>query len=190
MVIFSSSSEPLERFLFDLSRFPDIPPDEADTPFERLAAHGSSQLYTDDETALPSGDAIPDLSVNLEEQFRATMARLTTCGSQLAALPPDCTYTVVIETKHNAQPPIDQPQPWIPVQPNLQADKSEDDQKATKSSKHANKGEDQSKITEASDLAHGKTLPIRAVKAGEMIFEVWAEESEGKRAALTNTPVA
>ena len=113
------------------------------------------------------------------------MARLSTCGSQLGPLPPDCTYTVVIENKRNAQPPISRPQPWIPVDPKFQVD--QDDQEAIKSDSDVKEGNSRSKSTQSSNLDDTKTLPIRAVKDGEMIVEVWVEEGKHKRASLTRT---
>ncbi|KAI9667510.1 MAG: hypothetical protein M1821_000326 [Bathelium mastoideum] len=180
LVIFSASSQPLERFLFDLSNFPEVPPDELNTPFERATVQESSRQPAGDETALVSNDLVPDLSVNLEEQFRATMARLSTCGSHLGQLPPDCTYTVVIENKHNAPPPIGRPQPWIPVEPNLQVERSTDEQSADHFKQNSKQSEKEFEDTQDSDLGGARTLPIRSVKAGEMIFELWVEEGKSK----------
>ncbi|KAL9096940.1 MAG: hypothetical protein Q9165_000904 [Trypethelium subeluteriae] len=184
LVIFSPSSEPLERFMFDLSRFPEVPPDEIHTPFERVGTSGSPPLPIDKGVA-PS----PDLSINLEEQFRATMARLSTCGSRLGPLPPDCTYTVVIENKRDAPPPIDHPQPWMPVEPNLHTGRSKDKQNFAGLGEENRRGDDWTSDRLASELGRARTLPIRAVKAGEMIFEVWAEEGKSKNALLAGSSI-
>ena len=115
------------------------------------------------------------------------MARLSTCGSQLGPLPPDCTYTVVIENKRDAQPPIDRPQPWIPVQPDLQAEQPSDQHSIIRSKNSAEQTGRRPKGGSASSATRMKTLPIRAVKAGEMIFEVWVEEGRNKLDLLEET---
>ncbi|KAF2238925.1 DNA-binding protein [Viridothelium virens] len=188
LVIFSPSSEPLERFMFDLSRLPEVPPDEINTPFERVGVPESLSQSTD-KGATPSPHVAPppDLSVNLEEQFRATMARLSTCGSRLSPLPPDCTYTVVIENKRDVPPPIDHPQPWIPVEPRLQSERSKGKRNFAGLDEDDTQGEDWTSDRLASEPGRARTLPIRAVKAGEMIFEVWAEEGKSKNAILAGS---
>lgn len=88
--------------------------------------------------------------VDIEEQFRATMNRLANCGSALEPLPKSCTFTVAIELKKESQAPLGHPQPWVPAQ-----GQTESDARARK---------------------ENRTTPIRAVKAGAMVFESWIEE--------------
>jgi mitotic spindle assembly checkpoint protein MAD2B len=135
VVIYTKDLKPRERFMFDVSRFPAVPAAEIDTPLGRSG---------DDSPVLPT--------VDMEEQFRATMSRLANCSSSLKELPPACSFTVAIELKDEGKAPISHPQPWIPVQRQTAQD-----------------GE---------DSANQKTaVPLCAVAAGDMMFELWAEEA-------------
>ena len=136
VVIFDKSNQPRERFVFEVSHFPVIPFSELDTPLDRTG---------------PDGEKIPVMpSVDMEEQFRATLSKISNCKASLKALPKGCSFTIAIELKSEGGAPIAHPQPWIPVQPNL-------------------RGEDNSSIR--------STKPLRAVSAGDMTFECWIEES-------------
>lgn len=137
VVIYDKANTPRERFVFDLSRFPVVATSELDTNLERVGESGQK------EAVLPA--------IDMEEQFRATMSKLGSCGSALQRLPPGCTFTIVIELKGDCEPPIGHPQPWMPVQPR-------------------EPGADGHNVS-------NKTMPIRAVAAGEMIFESWIEEA-------------
>lgn len=138
IIVYSKDSQPLERFVIDVSRFPVVSLADTDTPLERSATNA---------------DKIPILpTVDLEEQCRATMSALANCGSLLSPLPNSCTFTLAIELKGEGNAPIGHPQPWVPVQP---AD---------------NKGSD--------GISYNRTTPLRAVSAGDFIFETWVEESE------------
>ncbi|KAI9713081.1 MAG: hypothetical protein M1820_001066 [Bogoriella megaspora] len=187
LVIFSPSSQPLERFVFDVSRFPDIPADDIEIPLERATKIPSDDELNAEAVAEAVTEADHDVVqstylINLEEQLRATMAKLITCSSSLSPLPPNCTYTLVLETKQDAQPPIDHPQLWMPVEPGLQAEKSPDGNNED-SENNGGRIDSTGKgpVSNVSDL---KTVPIRAVKAGEVTFEVWVEEGRNKRDAV------
>ena len=138
LVMYDKSNTPLERFMFDVSRFPIVPASEIDTPLEAA----------DEEGERPS--VLP--VVNMEEQFRATMSKLSGCGGTLKGLPKGCTYTMAIELKDDGEPPLGHPQPWMPVQPNAQS---------------AEPGQ-----------AKNITTPVRAVAAGDMVFETWIEQRD------------
>lgn len=102
IVIYDKANTPLERFMFDVSRFPAVPASEIDMPLE---------------AAEMDGDISPVLPiVDMEEQFRATMSKLCGCGSTLKPLPDGCTYTIAIELKEDGEPPLGHPQPWIPAE--------------------------------------------------------------------------
>lgn len=141
VVIFDEANKPVERFMFDVSHFPAVPSGEIDTPLERLGEDGEKT------TVLPT--------VDMEEQFRATMSKISNCGTLLNPLPKGCSFTVAIELKTEGEAPIGHPQPWMPVQPN-----------ARSNSAHA-----------GSSL-QDTTKPLRAVAAGDMIFETWIEEAK------------
>ncbi len=100
VVIFSPDARPLERFMFDVSSFPEVPVEDALTEFD-----------DGDDGAVGLGEGLrgKGLRVNLvdvEEQLRATMRKLAYCGGNLGPLPEGCSYTVVVELKEKADPPI------------------------------------------------------------------------------------
>lgn len=136
VVIYSKQNKPLERFMFEVSRFPEVSAADVDVALE--AADGS---------VLPI--------VDLEEQLRATMSKLSNCSSTLTPLPKGCTFTIAIELKGKDNAPLSHPQPWIPAQAGRNGS--------------------------GTRQAH-LTTPVRAVSAGEMMFETWIEEFSGKNA--------
>jgi len=153
VVIYSQEALPLERFMFDVSSFPSVPAGESLTPFE-------------DEEAVNVDDVEqkPKISlVDVEEQLRATMQKLAYCGSKLGPLPENCTYTVAVELKDKADPPIGHPQPWVPSQPSLQT------------------GDRGSSSRIGSDLGGVSSVPVRVIEAGEFVLEMWIEEGRAKQ---------
>ncbi|KXT09292.1 hypothetical protein AC579_2862 [Pseudocercospora musae] len=139
VLIYNQHAQPLERVVFDVSRFPLVPSSQSHLPLERVEADASHAVI------LPI--------VDLEEQLRATMSRLSNCASSLSTLPPDCSFTVAIELKAQSEAPVKHPQPWLPAE--------------RQSPSHGQHSE-----------AHTRTLPVRSVAAGEMMFETWLEELE------------
>lgn len=145
VVLYSKQNKPLERVVFDVSHFPVVPASEHNTPLEAIEG--------------PETPVLP--MVDLEEQLRATMSRLSTCGVDMKQLPPDCTFTVAVELKPEGQAPLEHPQLWIPAERTATVDG-----------------------TPANLDKH--TRPVRAVRAGSMMFETWIEELEDKTAAYTS----
>jgi mitotic spindle assembly checkpoint protein MAD2B len=96
VLIYSPESKPLERFLFDTSGFPLVPALEALTKFE-------GPLDGEDG---PQGSMKPLLLVDIEEQLRSVMRRLSNCQNSLGKLPEGCSFTVCVELKDEADPPI------------------------------------------------------------------------------------
>lgn len=144
VVIFSPAHQPLERFLFDLSKFPSVPKEDRLTAFKR------------------------DISVvDIDEQFRAVMAKLRVSSLNLRPLPKGSTFTLAIELKDSADPPIGHPQPWIPTEPTLQRQIVNHDGELTETRR-------------GDDVGGAQTTPIRAVDAGDLAFEMWIEESKAK----------
>jgi len=143
--IFSPKQRPVERFVFDLTKFPSVPKEDINTPFERSMS-----------------------AVDVDEQFRAAMAKLRICSSTLKPAPEGCTFTVAIELKDAADPPIGHPQPWIPTQPSLQ--------------RHVvvNRDGEREERKRGEDLGGVRTTPVRLVDTGEMVFEMWVEEGKAK----------
>lgn len=145
IVIYDKSDEALERFVFDVSFFPYVPPEHQTTPLRQTQTTPDDGIYI-----LPR--------VDLEEQLRSTMSRLSTCSSRLKPIPEGCTFAVVVELKEDSrEPPLGHPQPWIPVQPS--------------------KGK--GTITDNTNQGM-RTTPLRNVEAGYMIFESWIDEAKVK----------
>lgn len=140
VVIFSEDTKAMERFVFDASQFPAVPVSDADTPLERRGMNG------EEVNVLPM--------VDVEEQLRAMMSKLTNCQSVLKPLPQGCTFTVAIELKPEGDAPVGHPQPWVPAQP-----------------RDHDKSRGVPQIT---------TTPLRKVQAGDMLFEAWIEEAQDK----------
>ena len=149
VVMYSPANKPLERYVLDVSRFPVVSKSDRER-----------ELVREDQEGLEWNEGKGN--IDLEEQFRATLMRLSTATSRLKDLPSGSTFGLAIELKddEDATPPIGHPQPWIPVQPSEQAGKG-----------NTNKG---------GDLGGLKTTPVRAVEAGECLFEVWVEEAAAK----------
>jgi len=140
VVIFNKDNKAMERFVFDASRFPIVPTADLDTPLERRDSDGEEV------------DVLPQ--IDMEEQFRATMSKLTNCQSALKPLPQGCTFTVAVELKPDGDAPVSHPQPWVPAQP------SEHDARKA--------------------VPNFTTIPVHKVQAGDMIFETWIEEGQDK----------
>jgi len=98
-VIYSQKQEVLERFMFDVSGFPPIPEEEKLTEFGDTAD-------TDDDDDDSGGDELKISKVDVEEELRATVRTLAYCGGKLGRLPDGCTYTIAVELKSRANPPI------------------------------------------------------------------------------------
>lgn len=139
VVIYDSTNQPLERFVFDVSRFPVVPSQDLDKP---LVRDGPGQTPTD---ILPV--------VNLEEQFRATMSKLSNCRNMLRPIADGCAFTIAMDLREDGQAPLAHPQPWVPVQQSLSP-------------------------ASDSERQHSTTVPVRSIVAGEMVFETWIEENE------------
>lgn len=153
---------PLERFMFDMSKLPVVPANELNTPFERdeeAIGHGQSKALTD------------RMVTNIEEQLRGVMSKLAVCSNRLKPIPEGCTFTISIELKEQADPPIRHPQPWIPAQPSLQKARAEVNSENIAKPAYNGGGV---------DLGGVSVLPVRTVDAGEMIFELWIEEGNAK----------
>ncbi|KAI3322119.1 HORMA domain-containing protein [Xylariaceae sp. AK1471] len=170
----SGSARVMERWMFDVARFPvwkGLPrdgkgkekawgrdDDEEDGANDGGGGGGNAGVG-------PGGEQQPNQSkvnwTDVDEQLRAAVRRLAYAGEKMATLPEGCTFTVAVELRDEAEAPIGYPQPWVPTQPNLQTT-SEDQQ------------------TPGEDVGGAKTTPLRAVEAGPLFFECWVEEGEAK----------
>jgi len=164
VVIYDLGSRPLERFMFDVGSFPVVPKVEALTLFEDEEENQEEGDYVGEDGRMKVS------TVDVEEQLRAAVRKLAYCGSKLTPLPQGCTYTVIVELKDQADPPIGHPQPWQPSAPSLQT---------------REKGQS---TQIGSDLGGVKSMPIRSVEAGEFVLEMWIEEGKAKQTSSTNEP--
>lgn len=142
LVVLDPASRPLERVVWDVSRFPVV---------SREDAH----------KALAPDAAL----VDLEEQFRGVMARMAGLDGRLKPLPSGCSFTIAVEVREDAEPPIGRAQAWIPVEPGLQKRRGGEGRDGEKGGR---------------DLGGIRTVPVRAVEAGAMVFEMWVEEGRAK----------
>lgn len=171
LVIYDARQRPVERVVWDVSRFPAIPAHERDTPIVRAGSGGGGGLDV----------------VDVEEQFRAAMARLRGAGEKLNPLPEGCSFTLAVELGDGAEAPLGHPQAWIPVEPGLQrgdggrGGQGQEKDDAVDRRKKRERGE---------DLGGLKTMPVRAVDAGEMVFEMWIEEGKAKFESSENSTSA
>ncbi|RKU47155.1 hypothetical protein DL546_006750 [Coniochaeta pulveracea] len=167
----------LEKWMFDVSRFPSWPggaeamreygnairkrEEDDDDEAAPAAEEEEEEPLSGDDRGIVAGDDAPKINwTDVEEQFRAVLRRLSHAAEGLEALPIGCTFTVAVELKEEGQAPIGHPQPWIPSQPNLQKTKN----------------------STGGEVAGAKTTPIRSVEAGPLFFECWVEEGKAKNA--------
>ncbi|BFZ62588.1 hypothetical protein YB2330_003689 [Saitoella coloradoensis] len=97
IIILSADETPMERYVFDVSSFPNIPEQEHNIPISSTSA-----TFTHSD---------------LLEQFRATLIRIQQSATTLGKLPEDSTFTVAIELKEQEGKPAQYPDPWISAQP-------------------------------------------------------------------------
>ncbi|KAK3721323.1 hypothetical protein LTR37_003199 [Vermiconidia calcicola] len=118
----------------------------------RFPVVSASDLDTPLERTNPSGEKVPVLpQVDMEEQFRATMSKLAGCSSTVKPVSKGSTFTLAIELKGSSTAPLGHPQPWMPVQAQARNGDLHETEIVTK--------------------------PVRAVAAGDMVFETWVEQS-------------
>jgi mitotic spindle assembly checkpoint protein MAD2B len=161
IVITNEDGKPLERFIFDVARFVVVGKGDWYVPISRDGdgeGAGSGAVEKEGEE-----------TVDMSEQFRAVLARLSTCHSTLKPIPHGCSFTIAIELKEASDPPLKHPQAWMPVEPSVQRTVGID----ADGFEEVRKGE---------DLGGVRTVAVRSVEAGEMCFEMWIEEGKGKEA--------
>lgn len=166
----------LERYMFDVSNFPVLDNEEMNMPLEWAPAEGEEEdraLEDDgmDERGRAEAEARKDMKANVDmaEQFRAALLTLNSRCTQLPKLPEKCSFNICMELKDDPEidPPLGHPQPWVPVQGNLQ--------KAGRNFRDAERVEEQRR------RAHDMTVtPVRAVEAGVLKFETWIERPKEK----------
>ncbi|CEJ92282.1 hypothetical protein VHEMI07943 [[Torrubiella] hemipterigena] len=148
IVIYSPTSAVLERWVFDLSSFP--------------ASFGDKAKVSRD---FKTGDTGGDVNwADVDEALRGALRRIAFRAEGKGKLPEGCTFTIAVELRDEAEPPISHPQVWIPSEPSLQVP----------SHRYPHHG-----TARGGEL----TTPIRAVQAGPLFFECWVEEREEEAAS-------
>ncbi|PKS09280.1 hypothetical protein jhhlp_003894 [Lomentospora prolificans] len=146
----------VERWVFDLEGWPPFP---EVTPADAAKGKGKERANELDEETEEAAAASVNW-VDVQEQLRGALRRVSYAAEKLGALPDGCTFTVAVELNDDAAAPIEHPQTWVPSQPNLQP--------ASASRKQAGK-----------DIG-GKATPVRSVQAGPLFFECWIEEGDSE----------
>ncbi|KAK0120513.1 hypothetical protein ONS96_010722 [Cadophora gregata f. sp. sojae] len=169
--VFSEEGVVMERFMFDVERFPVVGEKEKLVEFEARDANPNNPNSKPNPNPNTDGAQQPQPQLkagvkraDIEEQLRGTIRRLDYACSRLSPLPENCTYSIAVELRDepDVEPPIGHPQPWIPSEPSLQT---------------GEKGESE---TIGKDLGGVRTVPVRLVEAGEFVLEAWVEEGRGK----------
>ncbi|KEY74336.1 hypothetical protein S7711_00493 [Stachybotrys chartarum IBT 7711] len=151
-----SSLDVLERWIFDVSSFPDWGP-----PLP-LVGEDADDLEGDDDVAAAIAEAEEALNwTDINEALRGALARIAYAAESLPNTPPGSTFTLAVELHDEAPAPIGHPQPWIPSQPDLQTPAP-------------------SKSTRGPARQAASTTPVRAVRAGPLFFECWIEHAAAK----------
>ncbi|CAD6446347.1 a8e2384b-11ff-422f-ba91-46e6e07c10b3 [Sclerotinia trifoliorum] len=102
----------LERYIFNVSSFPSIPPSERFTEFEFRGVNEKNEIR----------------NIDVEEELRATLRKLAYSAENLEGLrnPEDCTWSLVMELKEGetgeGNAPISHPQVWEPAVAELQVE--------------------------------------------------------------------
>ncbi|KAH6722825.1 DNA-binding protein, partial [Leptodontidium sp. 2 PMI_412] len=169
--IFSEKGEVMERFMFDVERFPAAGETERWAEFEARDQHpdpipnpNANTNQNPNPNINPNEGKTGVSRADIEEQLRGTIRRLDYACSKLSPLPENCNFSIAVELRdaHDAEPPIGHPQPWIPSEPSLQT------------------GEKGDSETIGKDLGGVRSVPVRLLEAGEFVLEAWIEEGRAK----------
>ncbi|EWC47968.1 hypothetical protein DRE_02850 [Drechslerella stenobrocha 248] len=158
--IISATNKPLERFVFDVSRFPIVASSDIHSRFVEAPADASPNDVVS-PTIPDSQDVIHQ--IDLEEQLRAVLTKLSYSSVKLGKLPQDCTFSVSMELKKDSPAPEGNPPAWVTAE----YQGAEQARRAVPSSQRA------------ADTA--RTIPIRSLAMGALALETWVEEAEGKK---------
>lgn len=165
----------LERWMFDVSRFPSWP--GGIEAIKNFRGDGGEEQHDNEDDNASGEDTNGDIAAegvtvdnnasapinwaDVDEHLRGAVRRIAYAGEKMDTLPEGCTFTVAVELRDDAQAPIGHPQPWIPTQPR---------------GGHPHGAHRQQREI------HASTTPIRSVGAGPLFFECWVEEGKSKDA--------
>jgi mitotic spindle assembly checkpoint protein MAD2B len=94
VVIYTKENEVMERYMFDVSKFPIVDPKEGLTDFEARKDKEGQDLL------------VGVSRVDIEEQLRATIRKLVYRAEGLSPLPEGCTFSLAVELRDEVDPPI------------------------------------------------------------------------------------
>jgi len=154
----------VEKWVFDVGSWPVIQRSDRFVEFEDPAADKGKGKAVEEAPADGRDEQknrVRVQMVDIEEQLRATIRKLAYTAEKMPPLPEGCTYTLVVELRDEAEPPIGHPQPWIPSEPGIQKTKNRETGKTAR----------------GSALDGAKSIPIRAVESGAFVLETWVEQA-------------
>ncbi|EEH47328.1 uncharacterized protein PADG_03426 [Paracoccidioides brasiliensis Pb18] len=198
VILSSSNNQPLERYTFDMTQIPEVPPGDVRTPFDndndnsRASEDPKNQQQQQQQQSIKPQTHIPP--VELEAQFRAVLARLASACARLTPLPRNEEYipTLHIVLRNTADAPAgisNADHLWIAAEPskldlngNCNSSNTANGCGIFLSGKCAVGGVGE--FDRAGSRGRAKTVPVRTVDAGELKMEIWVEEAKGKFAEL------
>ncbi|KAG0642059.1 DNA-binding protein [Tuber brumale] len=155
LILISPRNVPLERYVFDLSTFPNVPFESGygDLLLQQLAEVGGRG---GEAAGGGEGKRLDEITIaGLEAQFRACLMKLSVAAPDLGRLPEDCTYTVAVEMKEPGAP-INYAEVWVPTE---------------------GQGSDGAGIRRGGGT---RSTAIRTVEAGSICLELSIEETTTK----------
>ncbi|KAL6251859.1 hypothetical protein RBB50_002069 [Rhinocladiella similis] len=170
------SNRVLEKWTFDLHSIPSIAKVDRDTLFD-----------TSPETDHPLSQSI--IIADLEANFRATLARISTAAGKIRPLPegegpnaPNCSFTLAMEVKDDADRPVGTIDPeerrWMAADPRPSSTTNNTAAPADRGGPDTNESGSQA-----------QTHSVRRLETGELRMEVWVEESAAKFESSGSTSV-
>ena len=159
----AKDAEVIERWVFDIGSWPVVSLDDRLVEFEE--DDGQAKEVDADKAHIHAADEEEKSKirmVDIEEQLRGTIRKLGHTAEKMPKLPADCTYTLVVELRDEAEPPIGHPQPWIPSEPALQTTKDKETGKTKR----------------GPAVGGAKSMPVRVVESGAFTLETWVEEAK------------
>lgn len=153
----------VERWVFDIGSWPVVSSDDRLVEFEE--DDGKGKEIETDKARIHDADEEAKAKiriVDIEEQLRGTIRKLAHTAEKMPKLPEECTYTLAVELRDEAESPIGHPQPWIPSEPSLQSTKDKDTGKTKR----------------GPAVGGAKAIPVRVVESGAFVLETWVEEAK------------
>ncbi|KAG8416414.1 hypothetical protein J3458_007002 [Metarhizium acridum] len=146
-----ASFDVVERWIFDLQSFPAAWGDRDTTPAPPADINHAGRD--------PAAADEPVNWTDVNEALRGALSRISQVAQSRPHLPEACTFTMGVELRDQALPPIQHPQLWIPAQADLQIPS-------------------ETRLEPGRAVRGTATAPIRSVQAGPLYFECWVEQAK------------